>query len=202
MKFLQSSYKILTNFSVYPARSLKTLHAYHTHHCITGILVAGHLPFSLFISAMASQQDNQGLHAQETQFREIFLSLSKGQEELRTLLMGNLAKKSPEDDKDKRLERLQAEVDIMRTQMLGQMALIQGLAREKEELRDMISQLHQDRYNMKFHQSSYPSSNNLLVYPARSLKTSHAYIHIIALQVPFYRSLIFFAVYFNNRHVC
>ena len=33
--------------------------------------------------------------------------------------------------------------------MLGQMALIQGLAREQEELRTMISQLHQDRSNMK-----------------------------------------------------
>ena len=86
--------------------------------------------FSLFISAMDLQQDNQDLHTQETQFREIFLNLSKGQEELRTLLMGNLVKKSPEDNKDERLKHLQAEVDAMRTQMLGQMALIQGLARE------------------------------------------------------------------------
>ena len=76
---------------------------------------------------MALEQDNQDLHAQETQFREIFLSLSKGKEELRTLLMGNLAKKSPEDEKDERLKHMQAEVDAMRTQMLGQMALIQGL---------------------------------------------------------------------------
>ena len=98
---------------------------------------------------MDCQKDNQDLHAQETQFREIFLSLSKGQEELRTLLMGNLAKKSPEDDKDERLKRLQAEVDTMRTQMLGQIALIQGLAREQEELRTMISQLHQDMKDRK-----------------------------------------------------
>ena len=55
---------------------------------------------------MASQQDNQGLHAQETQFKEIFLSLSKGQEELRTLLMGNLVKNGPEDSKDERLKHL------------------------------------------------------------------------------------------------
>ena len=66
--------------------------------------------FSLFISAMAFQQDNQDLHTQETQFREIFLNLSKGQEELRTLLMGNLVKKSPEDNKDEQLEQQQAEV--------------------------------------------------------------------------------------------
>ena len=77
------------------------------------------LMFSLFISAMAFQQDNQ-----ETQFREIFLNLSKGQEELRTLLMGNLVKKSPEDNKDEWLKHLQAEVDAMRTQMLGQTTLI------------------------------------------------------------------------------
>ena len=44
-------------------------------------------------------------------------------------------------------KRLQAEVDTMKTQMLGQRALIQGLALEQEELRTMISQLHQDRYN-------------------------------------------------------
>ena len=119
---------MLTNFLVYPARSLKTLHACHTHHCITGILVAGHLPFLLFISAMASQQDNQDLHVQESQFREIFLCLSKVQEELRTLLMGNLIRKSPEDDKDEQLKCLQVEVDTLKTQMLGQRALIQGLA--------------------------------------------------------------------------
>ena len=100
--------------------------------------------FALFISAMAFQQDNQDLQTQEAQFRDIFLNLSKGQEELRTLLMGNLVKKSPEDNKDERLKHLQAEVDAMKTQMLGQRALIQGLAQEQGELRAMISQLHQD----------------------------------------------------------
>ena len=77
---------------------------------------------------MALQQDNKDL--QETQFREIFINLSKGQEELKTLLIGNLVKKIPEDNKDERLEQLQAEVDAIRTQMLGKMALIQGLAWE------------------------------------------------------------------------
>ena len=88
---------------------------------------------------MASQQNNQDLNAQETRFGEILLNLSKGQEELRTLLMGNLVRKSPEDDKGERLKHLQAEVDAMRTLMLGQMALIEGLAREQEELRTMIN---------------------------------------------------------------
>ena len=95
--------------------------------------------FSLFISAMAFQPDNQDLQTQEAQFRDVFLNLSKGQEELKTLLVGNLVKKSPEDNKDDRLEQLQAEVDVMRTQMSGKMALIQGLARGQEELRSIIN---------------------------------------------------------------
>ena len=103
--------------------------------------------FSLFNSAMAFQPDNQDLQTREAQFRDVFLNLSKGQEELKTLLVGNLVKKSPEDNKDELIEQLQAEVVAIRTQMLGQMALIQGLAREQEELRAIINKLHQDRYN-------------------------------------------------------
>ena len=121
MKFLQSSHQIqiLTIFLVYPARSLKSLHAcIHIIAYQVSLLQVTYLLRCLFL-AMASQQDNQGLHAQETQFREIFLNLFKGQEELRTLLMGTLVRNSPEDDKDERLKRLQAEVDTMRTQMLG-----------------------------------------------------------------------------------
>ena len=107
------------------------------------------LMFSLFISAkkMALQRDNKDLQTQEAQFMEMFLNLSKGLEELKALLAGNLAKKNPEDNKDKRLEQLQAEVGAMRTQMLGRMALIQGLARRQEELKAIINQLHQDGYN-------------------------------------------------------
>ena len=77
----------------------------------------------------------------------MFLNLSKGKEELKTLLTGNLVKKSPEDNKDERLEQLQAEVGTMRTQMLWQLTLIQGLARRHEELKAIINQLHQDGYN-------------------------------------------------------
>ena len=95
--------------------------------------------FSLFISAVALQQDNQDLQTQEAQFRDVFLNLSKGQEELKALLVGNLVKKSPEDNKDERLEQLQAELGAMKTQMLGKMALIQGLAREQEEMRTIIN---------------------------------------------------------------
>ena len=74
---------------------------------------------------MASQQDNQDLLAQETRFEEILLNLSKGQEELRTLLMGTLVRNSAEDERRK---HLQAEVDALKAQMLGQRNAIQGLA--------------------------------------------------------------------------
>ena len=111
---------------------------------MTGTLFTSHLPSPLFISAMAFQPDNQDPRTQETQFGEILLNLSKGQEELRTLLMGTLVRNNLEDDKDERLKRLQAEVDIMRTQMLGQMALIQDLAQRQEELRVLVNKLLRD----------------------------------------------------------
>ena len=131
---------MLTNFLVYPARSLKTLHACHTYHCITGILGTGHLPSLLFISAMASQQDNQDLLAQGTRFGDILLNLSKGQEELRTLLMETFARNSAEDE---RLKHLQSEMDVMKAQMLGQRNAIQGLAQRQDELRFLVNQLLQ-----------------------------------------------------------
>ena len=47
------------------------------------------------------------------------------------------------------MEQLHAEVEAMRTQMLGKMALIQGLARGQEELRAIITKIHQDGCNRK-----------------------------------------------------
>ena len=41
---------------------------------------------------------------------EMFLNLFKGQEKLKTLLTGNLVKKSHENNKDERVEQLQDEV--------------------------------------------------------------------------------------------
>ena len=78
---------------------------------------------------------------------EMFLNLAKGKEELKMLLNGNLTKKHPENHKDDQLEQLQAEMERRRTHMNGQMALIQSLAREQEELRILISKLHQDKYD-------------------------------------------------------
>ena len=81
---------------------------------------------------MALEQNIKGIQAQNAQLQEMFLNLSRGQEELKVLLARNLAEKNSEDDKDQQLEQLQTEVEAMRTQMLGKMALIQGLARYKK----------------------------------------------------------------------
>ena len=45
------------------------------------------------------------------------------------------------------MEQMQAEMERMRIQMNSQMALIQNLARGQEELRILISKLHQDIYD-------------------------------------------------------
>ena len=78
---------------------------------------------------------------------EMFLNLSKGREELKALLAGNLTKKSPGENRDERLEQPQAEVEAMRTHMLGQMALIQGLSQGQEEMR-AISEINSE--NMRY----------------------------------------------------
>ena len=59
----------------------------------------------------------------------MFLNLSKGKEELKALLIESMTKKNPEDNKEDQLEQLQAEMAMMRIQMMGQMALIQNIAR-------------------------------------------------------------------------
>ena len=94
---------------------------------------------------MALEQTVRNLQVQDAQFKEMFLNLSKGQEELKALLTESMTKKNPEDNKDDQLEQLQAEMAMMRIQMMGQMALIQNLARGQEELRILISKLYQDR---------------------------------------------------------
>ena len=93
---------------------------------------------------MAFKQNNRDLQTQESQFIEMFLNLSKGHEELKTLLNGNLTKKHPDNNKDDKLKQLQAEMEGMRIQMISQMAFIQNLARGQEELRALIRKLHQD----------------------------------------------------------
>ena len=96
---------------------------------------------------MAFKQNNRDLQTQESQFMEMFLNLSKGQEELKALLNRNLTKKHPDNNKDDQLKQLQAEMEGMRIQMISQMALIQNLARGQEELRALVNKFHQDRCN-------------------------------------------------------
>ena len=63
---------------------------------------------------MALEHNIKYLQAQHAQFKEMFLNLSKGQEELKTLLAGNMAKKNLDDNMDGQLEQLQAEMERMR----------------------------------------------------------------------------------------
>ena len=81
---------------------------------------------------MALKQNDRDLQTQDAQFKEMFLNLSKGQEELKTLLAGNMMEKNLEDNKDDQLEQLQAEMEKTRIQMISQMALIQNLALGQE----------------------------------------------------------------------
>ena len=62
----------------------------------------------------------------------MFLSLAKGKKGLKALLVENITKNNPENNKDDQLEWLQYEMAEMRIQMIGQMALIQNLARGKK----------------------------------------------------------------------
>ena len=80
----------------------------------------------------------------------MFLNLSRGQEEVKALLTRGMTMGNPEGNKDDQLERLQTDTTLkvqMIGQMVGQMALIQNLARGKEELRTLDNKLHQDRCN-------------------------------------------------------
>ena len=67
---------------------------------------------------MDLEQNNRGFQAQDDQFKEMFLNLAKGQEELKALLTGNLTKKRPDNNKDDQVKQLQAEMERMRTQMI------------------------------------------------------------------------------------
>ena len=58
---------------------------------------------------MALKQNYGDLQTQDAQFKEMFLNLSKGKEELKALLNGNLTKKHPDNNKDDQLEQLQDE---------------------------------------------------------------------------------------------
>ena len=104
--------------------------------------------FPLFISAMALQQDNQDLRAQNAQLQEMFLNLSHGQEEIKSLLTRGLFLGNPGGIRNDQLEGLQIKLATMKIhmmgQLVGQMALIQDLAQRQEELRILINKLLQN----------------------------------------------------------
>ena len=63
---------------------------------------------------MALEQTIKGIQAQNAQLQEMFLNLSKGQEEVKALLTRGMAMGNPEDNKDDQLERLQTEMATMK----------------------------------------------------------------------------------------
>ena len=66
-------------------------------HTITGT-ITGFLSSSLFILVeMSSEQDIKDLQAQNAQFQQMFLSLAKGKEDLKTLILKE--KKNQEEEK-------------------------------------------------------------------------------------------------------
>ena len=100
---------------------------------------------------MALEQTIKSIQIQNAQLQEMFLNLSKGQEEVKALLTRGMIMGNPGDDRDDQLERLQTEIAIMKVQMMGQlvgqMALIQNLAQGQEELKGLINKLHRDDCN-------------------------------------------------------
>ena len=78
------------------------------------------------------EQTVKYIQAQNVQLQEMFLNLSKGQEEVKAILTKGMTMGNPEGNKDDQLERLQTKIAIMKVQMMGQlmgqMALIQNLA--------------------------------------------------------------------------
>ena len=63
---------------------------------------------------MALEQTIKDIQTQSAQLQEIFLNLSKGQEEVKALLSRGMIMGNPEDNKDDQLERLQTEMAIMK----------------------------------------------------------------------------------------
>ena len=70
---------------------------------------------------MTPEQTIKDIQTQNAQLQEMFLNLSKGQEEVKALLTMGLTMENPEDDRDDQLERLQTEMATMKIQMMGQM---------------------------------------------------------------------------------
>ena len=90
------------------------------HHIMTGFSPSGLFIFLLFISVeMALEKTIKDIQAQNAQLQEMFLNLSKGQEEVKSLLTRGMITGNPEGNKDDQLELLRTEIAIMKIQMMG-----------------------------------------------------------------------------------
>ena len=116
------------------------------------VFTPGFLISLLFISVeMALEKTIKDIQTQNAQLQEMFLNLSKGQEEVKALLTRGMVLGNPGGIRNDHLEGLQIEMATMKIQMMGQlvgqMALIQNLAQGQEELRVLIHKLHRDGCN-------------------------------------------------------
>ena len=74
---------------------MKTLHIYHTYHCITGFSPTGLLILpTVYFSKMDIEQTVKDLQAQNAQFQQMLLAMGKGKEDLTALLLEDKKKKS------------------------------------------------------------------------------------------------------------
>ncbi|KAL5066927.1 hypothetical protein RYX36_017814, partial [Vicia faba] len=83
-------------------------------------------PYCLFQQDMALEQTIKDIQIQNSQLEEMFLNLSKGQEEVRALVTRGMIMGNPEDDKDNQLEWLQTEIAIIKVQIMGQLRIYQA----------------------------------------------------------------------------
>ena len=73
-------------------------------HIMTGFSHTGLLIFLLFISIeMALEQTIKDIQTQNAQLQEMFLNLSKGKEELKTLFIESVTNDDPKGDKESQI---------------------------------------------------------------------------------------------------
>ncbi|CAI8596091.1 unnamed protein product [Vicia faba] len=139
-------------FLCLPREILENIHSHIMHYIMTGFPLSGFLILLLFISVeMALERTVKDIQAQNAQLQEMFLNLSKGQEEVKALLTRGMVLGNPGGIRNDQLEGLQIELATMKIQMMGQlvgqMSLIQNLAQGQEKLKVLINKLLQDGCN-------------------------------------------------------
>ena len=88
-------------FLCLPREILEIMHPQIMHRIMTGFPLSGLLIFLLFISIeIALEQTIKDIQIQNTQLQEMFLNLSKGQEEVKAFLTRGMVIGDPEGTKD------------------------------------------------------------------------------------------------------